>query len=103
MLDGHVVKRGTRMISAFRDGIATRATYTTAQDVTLWPVEIDTVEYLQDRSALNAGGLTEANAAGAEAAIRIVLRRSGAGGLADLALDRLDCELRGQRQERGDF
>jgi type VI secretion system protein ImpG len=90
MLNGHVVKRGTRMISAFRDGLPTRSTYTTAQDVTLWPVELDTVEYLQDRSALNLGGLSDAELADAEAGIRIVLRSSTAGGMADLALDRLD-------------
>lgn len=95
MLNGHVVKRGTRMISAFRDGISTRSTYTTAQDVDLWPIEIDTVEYLQDRSALNAGGLSEADLAGAEAAIRIVLRGAGVASLSDLALDRLDLNFSG--------
>ena len=95
MLNGHVVKRGTRMISAFRDGISTRSTYTTAQDVALWPIEIDTVEYLQDRSALNAGGLSEADLAGAEAAIRIVLRGAGVASLSDLTLDRLDLNFAG--------
>ncbi|HEX9857921.1 MAG TPA: type VI secretion system baseplate subunit TssF, partial [Paracoccaceae bacterium] len=95
MLEGHVVRRGTRLISAFREGLSTRATYSTAQDVTLWPVAIDAVEYLPDRGALNAGGLSEAEAAGAEAALRIVLRRAGPGGLAELSLDRLDINFAG--------
>ncbi len=90
MRDGHVVKRGTRMVSAIREGVPTRATYTTAQDVTLWPVAIDTVEYLQDRGALNAGGVPDAMAAGAEAGIRIILQRHGPGALSELALDSLD-------------
>ena len=38
MLAGHVVKRGTRLVSGLRPGLSTRATYMTAQDVTLWPL-----------------------------------------------------------------
>ncbi|SPH18697.1 hypothetical protein DEA8626_02239 [Defluviimonas aquaemixtae] len=90
MLDGHVVRRGTRMVSAFREGLATRATYTTAQDVTLWPIALDTVEYLQDRGALNAAGLPDDVAAGAEAGLRIVLNSDGSAALSELSLDRLD-------------
>ncbi len=88
MLDGHTVVRGTRMVSAFREGLATRATYTTAQDVTLWPVTLDTVEYLQDRGALKAAGIPQG--ASAEAGLRITLSRSGPDPLSDLSLDRLD-------------
>ncbi|MGB8814878.1 MAG: type VI secretion system baseplate subunit TssF [Paracoccaceae bacterium] len=95
MLEGHVVKRGTRLVSAFREGVSTRATYTTAQDVTLWPLAIESVEYLQDRGALNAGGLSEGEAAGAEAALRIVIRRVGPGPISDLSLDRLDINFAG--------
>jgi type VI secretion system protein ImpG len=87
MLDGHVVRRGTRLVAAYREGISTRATYTTAQDVTLWPVKLDKVEYLQDRGALNAAGLDRPEA---EAGIRITLSRVGPGSLAELSLDRLD-------------
>jgi type VI secretion system protein ImpG len=90
MLDGHTVARGTRMVSAFRDGLTTRATFSTAQDVTLWPIAIDSAEYLQDRGALAAAHLPDWALAGSEAAIRISLRRSGAGALSELSLDRLD-------------
>ena len=95
MLSGHVVTRGTRIVSAFRDGVATRATYTTAQDVTLWPISIESAEYLRDRGALNAAGLPETLRGGAEAAIKIVLQRNGPGALSELSLDRLDINLAG--------
>ncbi|MFZ1340119.1 MAG: type VI secretion system baseplate subunit TssF, partial [Paracoccaceae bacterium] len=70
MADGHLVKRGTRLVAALRDGVSTRATYTTAQDVTLWPVVLEAVEYLQDRGALSAAGVPEAQLKGAEAGLR---------------------------------
>ncbi len=95
MADGHVVRRGARLISAFRDGLTTRATYTTCQDVTLWPLAIDRVEYLQDRGALAAAGVPEAQLATADAGIRLVLRRSGPGALSELSLDRLDLHFSG--------
>ena len=57
MLAGHVVARGTRLVAGLRPGLSTRATYTTAQDVTLWPIEIRAVSYHQDRSALAAAGI----------------------------------------------
>ncbi|MDH5531487.1 MAG: type VI secretion system baseplate subunit TssF, partial [Paracoccaceae bacterium] len=88
MIDGHVVKRGTRMVSTIRDGLSTRATYSTAQDVTLWPIAIDKVEYVQDRGALKAAGVPDDEAA--EAGIRITLQRAGPGALSELSLDRLD-------------
>jgi type VI secretion system protein ImpG len=87
MLDGHLVQRGTRCVAAYREGVSTRATYTSAQDVTLWPIALDRVDYLQDRGAMNAAGLDRPEA---EAAIRFTLSRVGPGSLAELGLDRLD-------------
>lgn len=90
MRAGHVVPRGTRLIAALRPGgLSTRATYTTAQDVTLWPVEIASTGYLQDRSALAAAGIGDIDGVRGEAALRLTLRRPNAP-LAELALDRLD-------------
>lgn len=87
MIDGHLVQRGTRCVAAYREGIATRATYTTTQDMTLWPVALEKVDYLQDKGAMNAAGLDRPEA---EAAIRFTLSRVGPGSLAELSLDRLD-------------
>ena len=93
MADGHLVRRGTRLVAALREGISTRATYSTAQDVTLWPVALEAADYLQDRGALSAAGVPDRLMAGAEAGLRFTLRRVGAGPLADLSLDRLDIEF----------
>ena len=87
MLDGHRVQRGTRFVAAYREGISTRATYTSTQEVALWPIALDKAEYLQDRGAMNAAGLDRPEA---EAAIRLSLSRVGPGSLAELSLDRLD-------------
>ncbi|WP_347266002.1 type VI secretion system baseplate subunit TssF [Paracoccus sp. (in: a-proteobacteria)] len=87
MVQGHLVPRASRFTAAIREGLATRATYSTAQDVTLWPVRLAAVDYLADRGALAAAGL---GAPGAEAGIRVVLAASGPAPLAALALDRLD-------------
>ena len=64
MLAGHVVKRGTRLVSGLRPGLSTRCTYTTAQDMTLWPIEIARSAYFQDRSALAAAGIGPIGGAG---------------------------------------
>ncbi|NJM84062.1 MAG: type VI secretion system baseplate subunit TssF [Tabrizicola sp.] len=93
MNDGFTVPRGTRLVAAFREGISTRATYTTAQDVALWPIRIEAVDYLQDRGALAAAGVPSRDLARAEAGLRITLARSGPGTLAELSLDRLDIHL----------
>ncbi|WP_225030165.1 type VI secretion system baseplate subunit TssF [Xinfangfangia pollutisoli] len=93
MADGHVVRRGTRLVAALREGISTRATYTTAQDVTLWPIALASVDYLQDRGALTAAGVPEAKMKGAEAGLRLTFRRQGAGTISDLSLDRLDLDF----------
>ncbi|MGI6853633.1 type VI secretion system baseplate subunit TssF [Mesorhizobium sp. 1B3] len=90
MVSGHVIQRGTRLVSSLQPDLSTRCTFTTAQDVTLWPIEIVSVAYYQDRSALSAAGIGATGSAGGEAALRIVIGRTGKGELSELALDRLD-------------
>ncbi|MBZ9810857.1 MULTISPECIES: type VI secretion system baseplate subunit TssF [unclassified Mesorhizobium] len=90
MLDGHVVKRNTRLVSSLQPGLSTRCTFSTAQEVTLWPIAINSVSYFQDRSALAAGGIATIGGVHGEAALRITLARTGKGKLHELALDRLD-------------
>ncbi|NGN43449.1 type VI secretion system baseplate subunit TssF [Mesorhizobium sp. CGMCC 1.15528] len=90
MLAGHVVPRGTRLVSGLQPGLSTRCTYTTAQDVTLWPLAITSIGYIQDRSALAAAGIAPINGVGGEAALRLTFARTGKGKLNELALDRLD-------------
>lgn len=90
MLKGHTVTRGTRLVSGLRPGVSTRAVYATAQDVTLWPLEIAATGYLQDRSALSAAGLPPEATADAAAAFSVTVGRVGKATLSALALDRLD-------------
>ncbi len=90
MLGGHVVRRGTRLVSSLRPGLSTRCTYVTAQDVTLWPVEITGVDYLQDRGALAAAGVGAIGGEAGVSGLRLTLGRVGKGALAELSLDRLD-------------
>jgi type VI secretion system protein ImpG len=96
MVGGHVVARGTKLVASLQPGLSTRCTFTTAQDVTLWPIEIAAVTYYQDRSALAAAGIGPMGGAGGEAALGITLARSGKGRLAELALDRLDLHFGGR-------
>lgn len=93
MLDGHRMVRGTRMLSGLREGQQTRCTYTTAQPVHLWPIQIGSISYLQDKGALAQAGVGTGAARDAAAGIRIVLKRQGAGALSELSLDRLDLYL----------
>ncbi|MER8643416.1 type VI secretion system baseplate subunit TssF [Mesorhizobium sp. M1252] len=90
MLAGHVVKRGTRLVSSLQAGLSTRCTFTTAQDMTLFPIAISSVGYFQDRSALAAAGIGPIAGKAGETALRITLARTGKGKLDELALDRLD-------------
>lgn len=90
MLAGHVVKRGTRLVSSLQAGLSTRCTFTTAQDMTLFPITISSVGYFQDRSALAAAGIGPIGGRAGDAALRITLAPIGKVQLGELALDRLD-------------
>ncbi|WP_300042642.1 type VI secretion system baseplate subunit TssF [uncultured Paracoccus sp.] len=89
MVDGHVVRRGTRLVSSLREGTRTRCTYTSAQAVHMWPLRLMAVDYLQDKGALMQAGLSERAARGASAGLRLKIARRGAGALSDLSLDSL--------------
>ncbi|TGQ66147.1 type VI secretion system baseplate subunit TssF [Mesorhizobium sp. M00.F.Ca.ET.186.01.1.1] len=96
MIAGHVVKRNTRLVSSLQPGLSTRCTFTTAQDITLWPIAVTSVSYFQDRSALAAAGIGPIGGVGGEAALRIGLARTGKGRLDELSLDQLDLYFAGR-------
>lgn len=89
MVNGHLVRRGTRLVSSLREGMRTRCTYTTAQAVRMWPLRLLSVEYLQDKGALMQAGVAERAARGAVAGLRLRINRRGAGTLSELSLDSL--------------
>ena len=96
MLAGHVVKRGTRLVSSLQPGLSTRCTFTTAQDMTLWPIAIASVSYFQDRSALAAAGIRPIGGIGRRGGLAHRAGRTGKGKLDELALDRLDLHFAGR-------
>ncbi|RWH41685.1 type VI secretion system baseplate subunit TssF, partial [Mesorhizobium sp.] len=96
MIAGHTVARGTRLVSSLHPGLSTRSTFSTAQEITLWPIAITSVSYFQDRSALAAAGIGPVAGARGEAALRVALARTGKGKLSELSLDRLDLYFAGR-------
>jgi type VI secretion system protein ImpG len=93
MLSGHRIDRGTRMVAGLREGLSTRAVYTTAQPVDLWPIKIAEASYLPDRGALQAAGASDAVLARANAGLRIGLDRKMVAPFNELSLSSIDVFL----------
>jgi type VI secretion system protein ImpG len=91
---GYVLPRQTELRSRIVEGTQTACVFRTAQDTTLWPVEIAEAEYIESRGDLVAAGV--AGAAEARAGIRLRLRRTGDEPLGKLNFDRLTLYLSGQ-------
>ncbi|MBY6003063.1 type VI secretion system baseplate subunit TssF [Salipiger bermudensis] len=95
--EGFTLPRGTLMRGQVLEGEQTACRFTTAQDATLWPVEITEAEYVEGRSELVAAGLGTGNQA--KAALRLRLARSGGAPLSALPLDKLTLFLAGAGAE----
>lgn len=91
--DGYVLPRHTQLRARPVEGGQTACIFRTGWDVTLWPLEIAQVEYIDSRGGLVAAGVSRQTAA--RAGIRLRLKRSDGGRMADLALDRLSLHLTG--------
>jgi type VI secretion system protein ImpG len=91
--DGHKIKRGTVLRSKPAHGTSTACQFTTAHDVTLWPIEVAEAEYIDGRGAVVAAGLGDYP--DAVAAIRLRLRRHGSAPISELGLDTLQLYLSG--------
>lgn len=89
MNEGHLVARGARLMSGLLPGLSTRATYSTVQDVHLWPLEVAGVRYFQDRSAIASAGLQAPAGLVAESALSLSFARVGKGNLNELMVDDL--------------
>ncbi|RUZ81679.1 type VI secretion system baseplate subunit TssF [Mesorhizobium sp. M7A.F.Ca.CA.001.14.1.1] len=96
MLAGHVVKRNTRLVSSLQPGLSTRCIFSTAQEMTLWPIAVTSVSFFQDRSAMAMAGIGPIGGVSGESALRLTLARTGKGKLDELALDRLDLYFSGR-------
>jgi type VI secretion system protein ImpG len=92
LVDGFVVPRGTHLHSSLGPRTQSRCTFSTAHDVTLWPLEIAEVRYLTG-AALAISNLPRR--AEIEAALQIRLRTAGELAFEALSLDRLVLHVRG--------
>ncbi len=87
---GCPVPRSTRLTARPVPGEATRCTFTTAHDVTLWPIDLVAARYLGAAAAAEAGVPDPWQA---KAALALTLRTRGGVPFAGLALDRLVLHL----------
>ncbi|MCG8085081.1 MAG: type VI secretion system protein ImpG [gamma proteobacterium symbiont of Stewartia floridana] len=87
LTEGFLLPRHSTMRSRVGKGSHTACIYRTAQDVTLWPIEIQSVDYLPTPAAIALSGIGKQN--GARAAIRLRLKTSGDIPFNHLTLDKL--------------
>lgn len=71
MEKGHLIPRGTRLVSAVVQGTITACEFQTAHDVHLWPIELRSVDYIHRADRVSA--LQLPGRSGAQAAIRLRL------------------------------
>jgi type VI secretion system protein ImpG len=93
LVDGYVVPRNTVLRSIRAKGDRTACQYRTAHDVTLWPLELEQVNYYTSAGALATIGVDDLD--GVRAGFRFGLRVVGGPAFDQLSLDRLRLALTG--------
>ncbi len=93
LVDGYRIPRGAALRSQIAPGDQTACEYRTSQDCTLWPIAVETAEYLPTTGSVSALHLE--NLKGVRAAIRVVLKTAGGLKFNQLGLDQLSVYLRG--------
>jgi len=94
LTEGVTIHRGEVIRSLLGKGDQTACEYRTAQDVTLWPLEVTKAEYLATAGAV-AAVTGEAARQGVKAGLRLRLRTTGGQSFNELALERLSVYLHG--------
>ncbi|MGC3987166.1 MAG: type VI secretion system baseplate subunit TssF [Pseudorhodoferax sp.] len=84
---GHVVPRGSAITAELARGQDTHCEFRTAHAVTLWPIELLSVQYFTHAPDLPLGRLPQTQ--GTQGGLRIRLRSGGGLGFHQLGLDRL--------------
>lgn len=90
---GFKVARGAALHGNLVKGEQTSCTYTTAHDLTLWPIEITEARYFSGASAL--GNLGVSDLRGVKAGIRLRLRTTAGIAFDELSIDNLPLYIRG--------
>ncbi|MCU7906100.1 MAG: type VI secretion system baseplate subunit TssF [Candidatus Thiodiazotropha sp. (ex Epidulcina cf. delphinae)] len=91
--DGFLLPRHSTLRGRLGKGSHTACIYRTAQDVTLWPVELQSVDYQASPAAITLAGIGKQDKA--KAAIRLRFNTTGDIPFNKLALDRLPLFLTG--------
>ena len=91
--NGVVIPRGSQLRSQIGKGEQTACEYSTAQDVTLWPLQFVEAEYLASASAVANLGVS--SRPGLKAGLRLRLRSTAGLQFNHLAVDKLVIFLRG--------
>jgi len=91
--NGVVIPRGSQLRSQIGKGEQTACEYSTAQDVTLWPLQLVEAEYLASASAVANLGVS--SRPGLKAGLRLRLRSTAGLQFNHLAVDKLVIFLRG--------
>lgn len=89
--NGYKLHRHTALRSRLMEGESTPCEFLTANEMTLWPIEIAEAEYIDGRGELVAAGV--AGEGEARAGIRLRLRRTDGEAIAALPLDNLTLYL----------
>ncbi len=89
--EGFLLPRNTVLRSVIGERQQTACQFRTSHDLTLWPLEISEAEYIESRGDLVAAGVAGDRAA--RAAVRLRLRRSDGGAIAELPLETLSMFL----------
>ena len=93
LVNGFTIPRHTTLRSQIGKGEQTACEYRTAQDMTLWPLEIVEAEYLSNASAIANRGVP--SLPGLKAGIRLRLRATNGQPFSQIALNALPIFLRG--------
>lgn len=91
MVSGYTLPRETVLRSRLMEGVQTACEFRTAAELTLWPLEVTEAEYIDGRGELAAAGV--AGSTKARAGIRLRLKRSDGGNIAELPAKSLTFHL----------
>jgi len=91
--EGFVLERGTTLLSGLGAEMQTRCEYTSAQDVTLYPIEVTQAEYLGNRASMAHLGIKPGREVAA--GVRVELQTLGGVALNELRMDELPLYLGG--------
>ncbi len=92
--NGMLIPRGSQLRSQIGKGEQTACEYSTAHDVTLWPLQLDEAEYLSSANAV--ANLCAPSRQGLKAGLRLRLHSTAGLQFNHLALDKLTVFLRGE-------